>query len=248
MGASAARSELRPRDHRVELPIRPPRGVSRLGRGPEDRRPSAGRDVPQAERETRGFMAAAEHEKTGPRWEPRSSNLRIHSHLRERATGLEPATSSLGRRPVYGPLPRYGTVLQRVTTSTPRPRNGRSGPENGLGGPTVNPRVSTRWTSLAAVQLEAAVTPGAHPRPASPRVSCRASLGGPRRARTGAARPRCAPGGADHDRFGMPARLCPRGCHPRLGRPGCSAPPLTSTSAVHAARQAASPREPPRSR
>ena len=60
--------------------------------------------------------------------------------LQERATGLEPATSSLGRRPVHGPPPRYGTAFQRVTSSTPRLRNGQSGPENEVGGPTVDPR------------------------------------------------------------------------------------------------------------
>jgi hypothetical protein len=40
--------------------------------------------------------------------------------LQERATGLEPATSSLGRRPVYGRTFGSTTVLEVRTSRTPQ--------------------------------------------------------------------------------------------------------------------------------
>ena len=64
------------------------------------------------------------------------------SLAKERATGLEPATSSLGTRPVYSVRTGYSTVLQRVTTSTPPVQNGRSVVKNGLGGLSVDPAPS----------------------------------------------------------------------------------------------------------
>jgi hypothetical protein len=53
--------------------------------------------------------------------------------------GLEPTTSSLGRRPVYGRMILNSTVLERVTSITPREENGGSGPENGVRGRVVDP-------------------------------------------------------------------------------------------------------------
>jgi hypothetical protein len=53
--------------------------------------------------------------------------------------GLEPTTSSLGRRPVYGIGMRNSAVLERVAASAPGVENGESGSENGFGGPSVDP-------------------------------------------------------------------------------------------------------------
>ena len=55
--------------------------------------------------------------------------------------GLEPTTSSLGRSPVYGRTTLNSTVLERVTSSTPPEEYEESGPENGLGGPSVDPDI-----------------------------------------------------------------------------------------------------------
>ena len=51
-----------------------------------------------------------------------SQVMAIQKFLKERAMGLEPTTSSLGRRPVYGLDARNRTVLERVTSTTPRCR------------------------------------------------------------------------------------------------------------------------------
>ena len=53
--------------------------------------------------------------------------------------GLEPTTSSLGTRPVYGPTTLNSTVLEWLTSNTPPWGNGESGSENGFGGPGVDP-------------------------------------------------------------------------------------------------------------
>jgi len=59
--------------------------------------------------------------------------------------GLEPTTSNLGRRPVYGPTMLNSTGLERVTASTPPQENGQSGSENGLAGPSLDPH-HVRWS------------------------------------------------------------------------------------------------------
>jgi hypothetical protein len=55
----------------------------------------------------------------GDRWSPDACNFLNSTTFRERATGLEPVTSSLGRRPVYGLQLRYRTVLWAWTSRTP---------------------------------------------------------------------------------------------------------------------------------
>jgi hypothetical protein len=58
------------------------------------------------------------------------SQMLISQHYPERAMGLEPATSGLGRRPVHGRTTPNGTALERVTASTPSQENGESGLED----------------------------------------------------------------------------------------------------------------------